>query len=341
MNRTSGQVRIGSASTRRRFLQSASAIGALTLAPRPALSAIDEAALAAAAKKEGRGVIYAGTTLEPTQAILNAFKARYGIDIDMQKLTGLAMAQRFMAEYDTKTAVCDLYVSGDPTFPREALSKGWFLRVEDLPALAAWPKETLAAGFAPVASYPYVLAYNTNIVKAPPQSWEALNDKQWRGKVLVADPRVLSTARLWYLSLIDKYGEGFVRELGTHATFSPSAVPGVQQVVAGAQALYAPTAHLSVADFMEKGAPINYLLADPITMTQSTASVPANAPHPNVGRLLMNFWMSREGQEIFAKGSYTLLPNVPQTRLLTNYVEIDPGAADREGPRIIKLLGLG
>jgi ABC-type Fe3+ transport system substrate-binding protein len=41
-------------------------------------------------------------------------------------------------------------------------------------------------------------------------------------------------------------------------------------------------------------------------------ALPANAPHPNAGKLMMDFLLSQEGQEIYAKFGYiTVDPDVP------------------------------
>ena len=37
--------------------------------------------------------------------------------------------------------------------------------------------------------------------------WEALNDPRYHGKVLIGDPRVLDTVRLWFVALRRKYGD--------------------------------------------------------------------------------------------------------------------------------------
>src|SRR5262245_5563795 len=108
-------------------------------------------------------------------------------------------------------------------------------------------------------------------------SFEQMNDAKFRGKVLIGDPRVLASARLWYLAVIQKFGEGFLRDLGKHAAFSPSVVPGLQQVASGAMAIYAPTILLSANDIIDRGAPIKYVIAEPVVISQSLAAIPAKA----------------------------------------------------------------
>jgi iron(III) transport system substrate-binding protein len=335
---------------RRDFLASTSALAInaatpvipmLALSPRPAAAAVDEAALVSAAKKEGKGTLYTVTVPEPTENLLKAFTKKYGIEIDIQKLTGAALAQRFTAEYDSNINLADLFVSSDPVFPTDAMKKGWLSPADDLPALKDWPKAGYQGGLVSVAFYPYVLAWNTTLVPGGLKSFEELNDPKWHGKVLVGDPRVLASARLWYVAVMEKFGENFLRDLGKHATYSPSVVPGLQQLAAGSQGIYAPAVHLSVVSIMEKGAPINYSLPEPITVSRPVAGIAAKAPHPNVARLLLNFWMTKEGQEVYAKGGYTLLPNVPGTKLLSGFTDMDADAGEKQLSKINSLLGIG
>ena len=306
-----------------------------------ALAVEQEESLAAAAKREGRGMLYTVTPPEPTAALLNAFTAKYGIPIDIQKLTGAALAQRFVAERESGLNIVDLFVSSDPLFPSDAMRKGWLKRSDDLPAVAALPKGAVQDGLAPVAIYPYVLAWNSSRIPAGLKSWEELNDPRWRGQVLVGDPRVLANARLWYVALLRRYGETFLKRLGEHATFSPSVVPGLQQLAAGSMAIYAPAVHSSVVDIIERGAPVDYTVTSPVVIGQPMAGVSASAPHPNVARLLLNFWISREGQAIYSRGGYTLLPDVPGTKQIATFDPVDSDAGERELPRINALLGIG
>jgi iron(III) transport system substrate-binding protein len=325
------------ATTRRSFILAT--LGA-TLAPAAARAA-DEATLLAAARKDGKVVVYSNADPGATDRVLRAFTAKYQVPAELQRLTGAALAQRFMAEYETGNNIADLFISSDPVFPRDAIKKGILVRQDDLPAYDAWPKDGFLDGLVPLNINPYVLAWNSSIIPDGLTSFEALNDPRWRGKVMVGDPRVLASARLWYLAIIQKYGEGFLRELGKHATYSPSVVPGMQQLAAGSVAIYAPTILLSANDIMDKGAPVKVALADPVVISQSLGAIPAKAPHRDAARLLLNYWMTHEGQAIYSRNSYTLLKGVPGTRMIGDHVDIDPDAGERELNHINALLGLG
>ena len=134
----------------------------------------------------------------------------------------------------------------------------------------------------------------------------------------------------------------FRSELGSHAAFSPSAVPGVQQLAAGAVAVYGPATYLNVTGFTAKGAPIKYLLTDPIVVSVPYAAIVAKAPHPNAGRLFLNYLMSPAGQEILNVNSFSVLPNIPGTQSLPRAAaDIDTNEGDKQLPEILSLLKLG
>jgi iron(III) transport system substrate-binding protein len=327
--------------SRRTFGAGLIATPLVAAAGRRALSAETEAALLAAARREGRGVIYSNAEPDAMERVMKAFTAKYGLDADTQRLTGAALAKRFTAEIETNVHNADVFISSDPGFPREALRKGWLSRPNDLPEAARWPKSDLDEGLISLSLNPYVLSWNSNVVTRDPTSWEALNDPQFRGKVLIGDPRVLASVRNWYVAIREKYGDDFLRTLGSHAQFSPSSVPGMQQVAAGAVSLYAPATYLTTVDIAKKGAPVKFLVADPMVVTVPYGVIVTKAPHPNYARLYLNFLMTVDGQAAYNQGAFSLLPNVPGAKQLDNAAKIDPTAGDRQLPQLLSLLKLG
>lgn len=327
--------------TRRQFLAGSSALAVAGISGiRPAFAA-DEASLAAGAKREGRAVVYSNADPAALERAVKGFKAKYGVDVEVQRLTGAALAQRFTAEYESNVFLPDMFLSSDPVFPKDAIKKGWLVRPDDLPSLAHWPKADVADGLVSLGLNPYTLCWNTNVVPAGLTKWEDLNDPRWRGKVLVGDPRVLASARLWYVAIRGKYGDAFLRELGSHAAFSPSAVPGLQQLAAGAVGIYAPSTYLNAQDIIAKGAPVKNLLVEPIVVSVPWAAVVAKAPHPNAGRLLLNYIMTIEGQQAYNEDGFSVLANVPKTRTLPSVASVDPNEGERQLPELLGLLKLG
>src|SRR4051812_36145941 len=60
----------------------------------------------------------------------------------------------------------------------------------------------------------------------------------------------------------------------------------------------------------KKGAPVDWIKMEPATGNLSVASIHKSAPHPNAAKLLVDFIISREGQEVFRQADY--LPSHPE-----------------------------
>jgi len=73
----------------------------------------------------------------------------------------------------------------------------------------------------------------------------------------------------------------------------------------------------------KKGAPVDWIRMEPVTGTLSVISVHKDAPHPNAAKLLVDFIISREGQEIFRAAEY--LPADPTLPARTPALAPDAG----------------
>ena len=62
----------------------------------------------------------------------------------------------------------------------------------------------------------------------------------------------------------------------------------------------------------QKGAPVTWLKVDPISSPTHSTGLVKNAPHPNAGKLLIDFLTSEEGQRVFSAVEYIpAMPSVP------------------------------
>jgi len=94
-------------------------------------------------------------------------------------------------------------------------------------------------------------------------------------------------------------------------------IPGAQRVVLDKAisgeypiALMTLSYHSTIS--AAQGAPVQWLKMPPMVETPNTVSVLKTAPHPNAGRLLIEFLLSRQGQEIMAANDYMPAdPTVP------------------------------
>lgn len=305
----------------------------------PALAQPSEE-LIAAAQAEGSATLY--TNIDPSivQNLADAFNEQYGITIDVQRQGSSALAQRFMAEHQSGTTIADIYYSTDRAFHDDSVEAGIFAPLDDVPGLAEWPEEAVHDGFVIVGYNPYSLVWNTTLVPEGLDSWEDLADPQWAGQVMLTDPRSGVTSNQFYKMLREEYGDEFLTALGENATYSQSAVPGIQQVAAGAQAMYAPGIHQVAVGLIADGAPLGEAFPEPTISSDNMASLVAAAPHPNAAKLFISFLLTTEGQQINNPDGFTPLEGVPNTRPMPEVVEIDPETAQAESEEMAQLMGL-
>jgi iron(III) transport system substrate-binding protein len=298
------------------------------------------AELVDAAKADGTLTVY--TNIDPAlmEKLASAFTTAHGITVDIQRQSSSALAQRFMAENDTDNTIADVYYSTDRAFHDDLFAKGLFTPVAGVPGYAEWPAEAKSEGTITIGYNPYSLVWNTDLVKDGLTSWEQLNDPEFEGQVILTDPRSSVTSNQFYKMLHDLYGDAFLEKLGTHATYSPSAVPGIQQVAAGAQAIYAPGIHQVVTGLAASGAPLGESFPEPSISSNNVASLVTKAPHANAAKLFVSFLMTTEAQAINNFDGFAPIEGIENTRTMPKIVNIEPADAMAASEKIYQLMGL-
>lgn len=304
--------------------------------------------LVKAAQDEGKLVWY--TTLTGQyEAIVAAFGAEYCIEVTGLRLAGADQNQRFRAEAEADSPLADLLTSADPVFLADAVKQGWVATFEktELPALADWPDEYwLDDAYSASVLTASGWIYNTQTVPEAevPQTWEDLLDPKWKGEILYVDPRVqsnlLATANFWY----NEFGEDYLKRFGAQdLTLMPSAVPSSQQVAAGEKKFVLQGHAGIIKKLIEQGAPVSVKVPDIAPLSGDWTAVAEEANNPNAARLLMNWLMTPQGQEITA-GCCALssaLPNIKgAVPLPEKSVPVDPVQANERKDLLFDLLGL-
>jgi iron(III) transport system substrate-binding protein len=307
------------------------------------VAAPDDPALVSAARAEGKGTLYFSIDPTAVQLVLDAFNSIYGIQVDSQRLTSGPLAQRFTAEQQAGNIVADLLINSDASFMDGATSKGWITRVDSVPQLASWPREFLHDSYVTIAIVPSSLLWNTSMVSAAdaPRSWMDVLDPKWKGKIILLDPHGAPPVLEFLYLMRQTYGDDFLRKLGAQQPqLVASAVTASQQVAAGAAAIEIPAVHATLTPLLAQNAPIQESFFTPTTGANSQAALVARAPHPNVGRLLLNFFMSPQGQAILNRDAWSPVPGTPGARpqIQTAPPLTAQGVAQQD--EILSLLGL-
>ena len=144
-----------------------------------------------------------------------------------------------------------------------------------------------------------VLGYNKNQVKKEilPLSYEDLLLPRWKGRKISLDDSYTT----FFQGLISSWGKDkAVAYLKKLAEQEPVIMRGstvrVQLAAAGEFPLVIAYANI-VQNLGEKGAPVDWVPLEPAVISVNTVMLGANASHRNAAKLLVDFTLSREGQE--------------------------------------------
>jgi len=244
-------------------------------------------------------LIYTSTPLEIMTRFERMFEAKYP-DIDLQVFrsgTG-KIAAKIAAERAAGRIMADLIWVAEYTYLERLKAEGLLYQYEspeakNIPALLVDPD----GYYYGARIFALVIAYNTNLVKDPPQKWTDLLDPQWKGQIIVANPTYSGSVAIAATVLGLNYGLDFFRGLAANAT---TVVKGNSQVVAEVAAgayKVGLTLDNMVRDLQAQGSPIGlvYPKDGPIFLP-SPIGIFSTSQHLEAAKKFVDFVLSAEGQ---------------------------------------------
>lgn len=297
--------------TTRWIIPLAAALAALS-APAHAADTAD----VAAAKAEGKVAWYTSTPIEQANQIVKLFEDRYGIKVELFRSGGSEILRRFMQETQAGRVLTDVLTTSDPEAVADLANRGMFVSfkpagAEAIPASLQDPQGRFIAQRMNVIGF---YAGNGLPAEDMPKTWADLALPKYKGKIVMTDPSftvlqlyvvgTLSKELGWdYYTKISANGAMIVK--GGQQTFD--AIKRGERVLAGgADISYA-------AGGIRAGFPIRIALpTDGAFVIPAPTAVVKGSPHPNAGKLLAEFIVSKEAQSVFpANGNYAARTDVP------------------------------
>jgi iron(III) transport system substrate-binding protein len=276
-------------------------------------------ALIDAAKKEGTVTWY--TTLIANQMArpaISAFQNKYGITVNSVRGDTSALIVRIQNEAQAGKTQADVIdtTSGTPLLKRMGLLEKWLPdSAKTLPADYIDPE-----GYWIAASlYILTLGYNTGLVPkgTEPKSLKEVLEPKWKGKLAVSgsasSPGVAGLVGFALTTMGEQAGIEYLKLLARQqpAVIQASTRQVLDMVIAGEYSVGLQILNHHVAFSANRGAPVGWVKLDP-AMAAFLALGVVKGPHPNAGKLLVDFLMSDEGQALFRDADYIpVAPNVP------------------------------
>lgn len=272
-----------------------------------------------AAEQQERVVLYLSIAGVEARMKAEFRKAYPKLQLDVIRQPTGELISRLDAERQASASGADVVFHTD---------RGWFDQVASHLVPATGPALSLYKGtksaFAENRYFtsmlvPFSLAYNTQVLASlgvgVPTGWQdMLNPKFANGLVGLPERGSAPVTLQCYYAIAQTHGMGFFERLGKlKPRLYPSIGPTVQSVAAGANAVgFVQTA--APADLIKAGAPIKQMVpTNPSCYYGYFVAQVAWSKRPQAAQVLLNWVMSRAGQEAIHGWGYTASPleNIP------------------------------
>ncbi len=162
------------------------------------------------------------------------------------------------------------------------------------------------------------IGYNTTMVseEEAPKTWNDLLDEKWNDQIVMSDPGTAGTTAYWMNALMcdDNYGADFMQKLHDNGCYLESGTTATHnQLAAGAYKVGVCIDYVT-ANLAAEGSPIAFLYPDETVVIPSPIGLVANCANEENGKLLYDFLISKEGQEVLVANNLISVRNdVDQT----------------------------
>jgi iron(III) transport system substrate-binding protein len=281
-----------------------------------------------AGKKEGKVVVYGSVVPQAMEGLHQAFKKKYGIDVEYWRGDSTKVSERALTEWRAGKPGFDV-IEANRGVQLIMKSEGLFTKYVP-PASEKFPAKMKEkdALITPWRVLPISILYNTDLVKPAdlPKSFDDLLNPKWMGKISLPDPtRHTTTAQfLWNLQLFkkDKWLD-YVRALAKQKPVLVESLAPVTTTIIKGEAQVGITYIKYIKQY--KG-PVSYVPLDQYLTDPNYMSLSGKASHVNAAKLYIDFACSPEGQkEIAEDGEFVMAPGI--------YPPIKD--ADKVAPRIV------
>jgi iron(III) transport system substrate-binding protein len=267
-----------------------------------------------AAKKEGTVTVYTSTDAEQAKAFLDAFKAKYGINIEWNDLGTNGAYNRAISEAAAKQVTADIVWSSAMDLQMTLVADGYAdaYKSKETGSIPAWAnyKDMLYAS----TVEPIGIIYNKKalsedkIPKTRADLIKFLNDNTatLKGKVATFDPEKSGTGFLHHTNdarntkdwwdLAKAMGKNGVKTYSSSGAMKETVVSGENVIAINVIGSYA-------LDWVKKTPNLGVAFGTDYTPAFSRlVLMTKGAPHPNAAKLFIDFMLSKEGQDAIAKG---------------------------------------
>ena len=150
--------------------------------------------------------------------------------------------------------------------------------------------------------------HNSKVVKSEEfRSFDDLLNPKWQNKIGMSDPRTPGSGASMWSYMREIKGEEYLHKLVTQKLFLTRDLRQLADNTAkGQTAIAMGVGYADFLPFMKAGLPVKPLSAPKedmyVTTGYGSLTIIKNAPHPNATKLFVNWFLGKEGQEVYTAG---------------------------------------
>jgi iron(III) transport system substrate-binding protein len=263
-----------------------------------------------AAKKEGKVVVYGSVPPQAMEGLHQAFKKKYGIDVEYWRGSSTVVSERALTEWRAGRPGFDV-VEANRAVHLIMKQEGLFTKYippssEKFPAKFK-EKDGLIT---PWRVLPISILYNTDMVKPNdiPKTFEDLLNPKWSGKITFPDPTRHTTTAQFFWNMDDKESWRFLKGLAKQKPILVDSLAPVTTTIIKGEA---PVGITYIKYVKQYKGPVSYAPLDKYWTDPNYFGLSGKASRPNAGKVYIDFATSAEGQkEIAEDGEFVLAPGV-------------------------------
>ena len=274
------------------------------------------------AKKEGKVVVSIPASTDLRAEIEKNFEKHYGIDVEPVVGRASNVVRKIVDEAKAGVRYVDLHMGGSESIVTALLPEGVLDSVEPsmiLPEVKdpkqwwgghVWVDNAKRFVYSTLAYQTESLWFNSQLMKAADiRSFDDLLDERWKGKIGYLDPRTPGSGASMWSYLREIKGEEYLRKFAAQKPLLSRDQRVLAEILAkGKVALVIGLTYYSYAPFVKAGLPVQSLPTPKEGVYVSGGSghliVLKNSAHPNATKLFINWFLSREGQEVYTRSMH-------------------------------------
>ena len=269
--------------------------------------------LLAAAKKEGKVVLYTANFLDTEQAVAKRFSERFpGLQVEIVRAPTGQLITRIKTEAAANRMIADVIDISDRVQARAMLD---LFAPYAPPNAADYPEVARTADrLWPRSGNAWTITYNSALVTDPPKSWADLVKPEF-GKLRLGQTVIASGGAPFNRAMFERkvLGEDYwAKQAALKPALFPSQAPMVDAMIRGEIAIAPLVTNLAIP-LAAQGAPLKWFFApEGVPVTVFSSGMTKAAGHPSAARLFLDWALSREGQALMVElGSFSSLAHAP------------------------------